>query len=240
MPLLAPLARDLLGVLARARTPRAARPLDRARPACRGACACAFASSGPSEQATLHDRLERLLDHVALGGEAAQRHVVGKALERRPRRQPHQLGLGHRGLLAHARDDLGAAAPPGGRGRSWTPARGRGRRGTGRARARPAGRRPTRAATRRSPLASSTSSVTRSTLNATSGGRAVTSTAPAVGCGARGPVVGHELAAGHPLGQPAGPAARRIGRARRARGAWPAGRRGTPAARARRRSARRR
>ena len=38
--------------------------------------------------------------------EAAQRHVLGKALEGRFRRQPDQLGLGDRGLCAHGLDDL--------------------------------------------------------------------------------------------------------------------------------------
>ena len=47
-PLLAPLAGDLLGVLARLRPPRAARRARSFRRACRDACVCACAWSGPS------------------------------------------------------------------------------------------------------------------------------------------------------------------------------------------------
>ena len=123
------------------------------------------------------------LDHVRGRVEAADRHVLRVAGERRRRDQADQLGLDRpgaerRGQLAHrARRprqrhrervvdvgrDLGAAAA----------------RAAGRSPARPAGRRPTRAAPAATARATSRSPLSSSTLKAASGGRAVTRVAPA-------------------------------------------------------------
>ena len=186
---------DLLGVLARLRAARSARRARPCPPGCRGACACACASSGPSGASTLRDRREHLLDQVPLRVEAAQRHVLGEALERRPRREPDQLRLGdlgarsrtrstivaqrHRAVVVHVRGHLRAPALL--------------ELEADRAHARQAAAGLAQLA-RRSRSPASTSSVARSTLKATSGGRAATSTAPAVGCGAARAEVGHELA----------------------------------------------
>ena len=157
----APLARDLLGVLARARTPRSARPLDRARPACRGACACAFASPGPSDGDVTG--LPATAPSITRRRAAPPRSRGARARTRAAARRPGKPSSAARGARptssasataacgAHARHDLGErrrAVVVDVRGHLRAAAVGKEQAD---APALPAGRRPTRAATRRSP-----------------------------------------------------------------------------------------
>ncbi len=90
---------DLLGVLAAVPPARPVRPARSIVPAAVPRCfRVRLRLVWAIVSASVTERYERLLDHVPLGGEAAQRHVVGEALERGARGQAHQLGLGHLGL----------------------------------------------------------------------------------------------------------------------------------------------
>ena len=238
-PLGAALARDLLRVLARSAGGRCGPRARSSRRACRGACACACAWSGPSDRATLPDGpAAALFEDVPLRVEAAQRHVrpgsprrpragaspisSASATSARSRTHSTMSRKRHRAVVVHVRRDLRPAAV----GQVEADRAHAGQAAAGLAQRR-----------RRSFFASSTSSVTRSTLNATSGGRAVGEHGAGRRMRLRRAVVRHELARLDPRA-PA-PSGRRAGstRARRARAAWRAPRRGTPARRPRRRSA---
>ena len=151
------------------------------------------------------------------GVEAAQRDVGGQLAQRRLRDQADDLGRrpaarrGRRRARAPARSRRRAGPRPG-RGRWSRPVRGR--RGRRRSRARPPSPPPDSRSSAATARATSTSPVSSSTLNAASGGRAVTSVAPAVGCGSAGPKSATSSPAAHPLGELGEPAARERRRAR--------------------------
>ena len=180
---------------------------------------------------------ERVLDHVPLGIEAAQRHVLREALERGPRREPDQLRLGDLRALARRARRGRAAAPRGGRARWSTPGRARARRGRGRCARTPGSPPPDSRSSAAIACASSTSSlgevdVERDQRRAR-GGEHRARRRVRRGAG-RSP--GRARRTGDAL-PPAPPGRPRAGRrARRAPAASRARRRGTPAGRARRRS----
>ena len=178
------------------------------------------------------------LDQVPRGVEAADRHVLRVAGERRRRDQPDQLrlqrpGAERRRQLAHRARPPCPAAPPAGRGRWSRPGRGRWRAASPIARTPrsppPASRSPaaTARATSRSPLSSST-------LKAASGGRAVTRVAPARAVRQRGPEVGAQLARLHPQPQLRQAAVAEVGALGPHRARGPARRRGRRGCRGRR------
>ena len=147
---------------------------------------------------------------------------AGKDSNARAGRGRDELGAGDGRVALDRADDV---AGRGGRevldvGRDLDDARARS--AAGRARARRAGPRRPRGCARRSP-SPSRAAASSSTLNAASGGRAATSTAPAVGCSCAGPASGASSplsmrawsACGPPRGAPracARPRARRRGR----------------------------
>ena len=154
------------------------------------------------------------LDQVPLGAEAAQRNVLGEALEGRLGGQARPARPPPPAPPAHGLDDLAqrGAAVVLDVGRHLRPpavgqvqARGRGH---------PPGRRPTRAGSAAIGRASSRSSLSRSRLKATSGGRAAARITPALGWARGGPKSGHDVAALQPLGQPLAPARAQVRPAR--------------------------
>ena len=164
---------------------------------------------------------------------SAQRHSAGKP--RAPRAGPARRARLRRpsaAWRATAATTLGQRRRAGGPRRWSRPARSLARSATGRSPARRAGPRspPSRIRAAIARASSSVAGGASSTLKATSGGRAATSTAPAVGCSCAGPEVRAQLAGLDPPRQLPGTAAAQLGAGTTRR---PGPRTGTPAAPAR-------